>query len=63
MTSSSEINNQNRHLPLHGKTALVTGGAKNIGAGTSYELGMRGADVSLLLLCMRRVGYRKTNVS
>lgn len=33
------------HLPLHGKTAIVTGASRGIGAGIAIELGRRGADV------------------
>ena len=35
---------------LKGKTAIVTGASKGIGAGIALELGKRGANVSLLRL-------------
>jgi 3-oxoacyl-[acyl-carrier protein] reductase len=34
-------------LPLKGKTAIVTGGSRGLGAGMAYELAKRGADVVL----------------
>jgi 3-oxoacyl-[acyl-carrier protein] reductase len=34
-------------LPLAGKTAMVTGGSRGIGAEISFELAKRGADVRL----------------
>ncbi|RDW80226.1 putative 3-ketoacyl-acyl carrier protein reductase protein [Coleophoma cylindrospora] len=36
---------QTSHLPLLGKTAVVTGGSRGIGAGIAYELAKKGADV------------------
>lgn len=35
-------------FPLEGKTAIVTGGSKNIGAGIAYDLSKRGADVIII---------------
>jgi len=35
------------YLPLKGKTAIVTGGSRGLGAGMAYELAKRGADVVL----------------
>lgn len=35
-------------LPLQGKTAIVTGASRGIGAGVALELGKRGCDVCLL---------------
>jgi 3-oxoacyl-[acyl-carrier protein] reductase len=35
------------NLPLQGKTALVTGGSRGLGASMALELGKRGADVIL----------------
>ncbi|TVY41228.1 Dehydrogenase [Lachnellula occidentalis] len=40
--SSSEA-----YLPLKGKTAIVTGASRGLGAGMAYELAKRGADVIL----------------
>jgi len=40
-------------LPLAGKTAMVTGSSRGIGAGIAYELAKRGADVRLFPLVCR----------
>jgi NAD(P)-dependent dehydrogenase (short-subunit alcohol dehydrogenase family) len=39
-------NNSNTRLPLQGKTALVTGSARGIGAAIAWKLASEGADVS-----------------
>ena len=36
----------NTNLPLQGKTALVTGSARGIGAAIAWKLATEGADVS-----------------
>ena len=46
---SLEISNMsaaNTTLPLQGKTALVTGSARGIGAAIAWKLATEGADVS-----------------
>lgn len=39
--------NANSNLPLLGKTALVTGSARGIGAAIAWKLANEGADVSV----------------
>jgi 5,10-methylene-tetrahydrofolate dehydrogenase/methenyl tetrahydrofolate cyclohydrolase len=39
------MSSQGPHLPLQGKSAIVTGASRGIGAGIAFELGKRGADV------------------
>jgi NAD(P)-dependent dehydrogenase (short-subunit alcohol dehydrogenase family) len=39
------MQNRPSELSLQGKTAIVTGGSKNIGAGIAFDLARRGADV------------------
>ncbi|TVY84683.1 Dehydrogenase [Lachnellula suecica] len=41
------MSTQATHLPLKGKTAIVTGASRGLGAGMAYELAQRGADVVL----------------
>ena len=36
------------YLPLQGKTAIVTGASRGLGAGIAFELGRRGANVNAL---------------
>ncbi|KAL6872193.1 NAD(P)-binding protein [Trichoderma novae-zelandiae] len=43
------------HLPLAGKTALVTGGIRGIGRGISLELARRGANVAMVYANPSRV--------
>jgi 3-oxoacyl-[acyl-carrier protein] reductase len=44
------MSSQSSALPLQGKTAIVTGASRGIGAGIAFELGRRGADVYLIAL-------------
>ena len=40
------MSNTSTTLPLQGKTALVTGSARGIGAAVAWKLATEGADVS-----------------
>lgn len=42
----SNMSNTSTTLPLQGKTALVTGSARGIGAAIAWKLATEGADVS-----------------
>jgi hypothetical protein len=47
----------NTILPLQGKTALVTGSARGIGAAIAWKLATEGADVSNRLVENMAVGF------
>lgn len=36
---------QTQHLSLSGKTAIISGGGRGIGAGCAFDIANRGADV------------------
>jgi hypothetical protein len=46
MELNQEIDIQEQIFCLQGKTAMITGGSRNIDAGIAYDLSKRGADVS-----------------